>query len=475
MSNIKKISLNRNSAMLYVILVSVMASIFGFNLGATLSSKVRLINIFMLEVYDVDSIVNTFFLGAIAGFLLGGRLVGDAGRLQPILASFSFGAIGQCISLMSPTFSTLFITEFAIGASFGVYLIAVTCYLTEISGSRSRGFNCALPSFFFLSGLLLSLVLRYFISFSSISCISGIAIITVPLILFSYFTLPESPRWLALSSYTDRALSELIRLRSSASAAAAELAAINECALGEERGFSLFFRSQIFRSVVWYFVFVGVTCQLSGVFVIPYMSMQFINSHQSAMFLGILVPSSSSEINFSVLMVLVSCALLGAVYTMLLIDRIGRKRLFVQSLLINEIVIAVITVLLFAHVRSLPQIVSISLMCVYIFSSTISLILLFGVVASELFAAKGREFGLTVLYQVSILTVMICNYFFYRAVQSFGLQMLFFVFLMAGAFVFSLIYSGLPETRGKMLESMENTLFNERNLHALRSGISEKR
>ena len=47
-----------------------MATVFGFNLGAMLSSKVRLINIFMLEIYDIDSMVNTFMLGSFVGVFL---------------------------------------------------------------------------------------------------------------------------------------------------------------------------------------------------------------------------------------------------------------------------------------------------------------------------------------------------------------------------------------------------------------------
>ena len=41
------------------------------------------------------------------------------------------------------------------------------------------------------------------------------------------------------------------------------------------------------------------------------------------------------------------------------------------------------------------------------------------------------------------------------------------IFMMAGALLFTLIYQGMPEPKNQMLESMENTIFNERSLKAI--------
>jgi len=83
-----------------------------------------------------------------------------------------------------------------------------------------------------------------------------------------------------------------------------------------------------------------------------------------------------------------------------------------------------------------------------------------GIISSELLAAKGREFGLTVIYLTNFAAIMLGMYFFHRAVLGFGLLMLFSFFLLAGAFLFSLIFSALPESSNKLLEYMENRIFN---------------
>ncbi len=469
MTKVKKTVHSKNFVYICVAIVSCMSTIFGFNLGAILSSKVRLINVFMLEVYNVDSMINTFLLGALVGTFLGGRLVYDTGRLQSILGAFTFGVIGQSISLMSPTFSTLFISEFAVGAAFGVYLISSVSYITEISPSAYRGSCSSLIAVFFTLGLLLATVLRGVIPNYGFSVLSGIVLLSLPLLVYSYLRLPESPRWHALTGSSDKALTELIRLRVSTSEAARELAAINECILGEERGMALFFRSPVFRAVTWFFIFISISCQLAGMAILPYMSLQLIKSFQAAMTLGVLVPSAQSDINFVFLGFILLSAFFGAIFTFFAVDKIGRKKLFLFSVFSNEIIIAVIYVLLYGHFRELGQFFVVLLMCLFVFSSTVCLSLLLTVLASELLAVKGREFGLTVIYLFNFAAVMMGMYFFNRAVQSLGLLMLLSFFLIAGAFLFSLIYSGLPETKGKLLESMENTIFNGRNLLAIKS------
>lgn len=469
MTKVKKTVHSKNFVYICVAIVSCMSTIFGFNLGAILSSKVRLINVFMLEVYNVDSMINTFLLGALVGTFLGGRLVYDTGRLQSLLGAFTFGVIGQSISLMSPTFSTLFISEFAVGAAFGVYLISSVSYITEISPSSHRGACSSLVAVFFTLGLLLSSILRDVIPNYGFSCVSGIVLFSLPLLVYAYLRLPDSPRWHALTGASDKALTELIKLRVSTSEAARELAAINECILGEERGMALFFRSPVFRSVVWFFIFISIACQFSGMAILPYMSLQLIKSFQSAITLGVISHTPQSDINFVFLSFILLSAFMGAVFTFFTVDKIGRKKLFLFSVFSNEIIVAVIYVLLYGHFRELGQYVVVLLMCLFVFGSTVSLTLVLTVLSSELLAVKGREFGLTVIYLFNFAAVMMGMYFFHRAEQSLGLLMLLSFFLIAGAFLFSLIYSGMPETKGKLLESMENTIFNGRNLLAIKS------
>ena len=147
---------------------------------------------------------------------------------------------------------------------------------------------------------------------------------SLPLLVYAYLRLPDSPRWHALTGASDKALTELIKLRVSTSEAARELAAINECILGEERGMALFFRSPVFRSVVWFFIFISIACQFSGMAILPYMSLQLIKSFQSAITLGVISHTPQSDINFVFLSFILLSAFMGAVFTFFTVDKIGR-------------------------------------------------------------------------------------------------------------------------------------------------------
>ena len=79
MTTANKVSHSPSDVYIYIVVVAMMATIFGFNLGSMLSSKARLINVFMLEIYSLDSILSTFLIGSLVGIFLGGRLAFDAG------------------------------------------------------------------------------------------------------------------------------------------------------------------------------------------------------------------------------------------------------------------------------------------------------------------------------------------------------------------------------------------------------------
>lgn len=465
MTKIKKIAHSYQSVYFYILLAACMATVFGFNLGAMLSSKVRLINIFMLEIYDIDSMVNTFMLGSFVGVFLGGRLVYDTGRVQSVIGSFFFGVIGQCTAILAPTFSTLFITEFVVGVSSGVYLISAICYITELSSKEKRGTCCLLIPTFVVLGFLISVLLKDIIPRNDILVVVCLLAAALPVVIVSYLRLPESPRWLALTDSSDKALTELIRLRNSTSEAARELAAINECVLGDDRGITMFFRNSVFRAIVWFFLFIVIVANLSGFAIIPYMSLEIVKYFKAA--LGILTPNEKYEINFLMLKSILFAVFIGCAVTCLMADKIGRRRILLISCTINEVMLFGIYFLYFTGSAMVgPALMSVCLL-IFCLSSVIFLCTFLFLILPELLPVKGREFCLTLIFIVQITALMLGIYFFNRFIHSQGVLMAVCIFMMAGALLFTLIYQDMPEPKNQMLESMENTIFNERSLKAI--------
>ena len=454
MTKIKKAPHSGYAVYFYVTLVAAMSTVFGFNLGAMLSSKVRLINIFMLEIYDIDSMVNNFLIGALVGVFLGGRLVYDTGRVQSILGGFVFGVIGQATAVLAPTFSTLFIAEFA-----------SICYITELSTKNNRGQTTSLLGVFITFGFLLAAILKDTLPQNGIAVVATLLVFAVPMLVIGYLRLPESPRWLALTDNSDAALSDLIRLRSTTSEAARELAAINECVLGDDKGILLFLRNSVFRSMIIFFVFISIFVHLAGFSILPYMSLELDKVFKSAV--GAMMPGEHNDVNFTMLKAMLVVALIGNIFSTFSIDKIGHKTLLLFTILLNEAMLISIYFLNFILERNIsPSLMTICLL-LFTFSSIVFFNTILSTVIPELLPAKGRDFGLTVVLFANIVAVMLGMYFFDRLMHSIGILMLLSMCILSGAVLFSLIHQGLPETKNKVLERMENTIFNERSLMAI--------
>lgn len=466
MSKSNKITHKKHLVYLYVLAVALMSVIFGINLGAMVSSKVRLINVFMLEIYNIDSIFNTFLIGALVGVFLGGRLAYDTGRVQVIIGSFVVGIFGNCASILAPTFSTLFIAEFSVGAAFGAYMLSTLCYIGEISPSKYRATCSTLMGLFLTFGVLISIILKDVIPnwpliVSSIFVILGL--INAALV---YFLLPESPRWLALTDHSNKALSVLIRIRSSSSEAARELAAINESVLGEDRGIVLFFRNSVYRSLIWLMLFVVIIAHIGGMAILPYESMELTRIYNAS--IGKTNYFGANEINFTLLLLAIIVAFIGNLVTTIFIDKIGRVKLLLGSSLVNIFAVTCLFLLNLKLFWKIDPIVMSSLLALFVFSSVIFANTFLFAVLPELLPAKGRELGLCIILMTNIALLMLGIYFFEDGLHRFGVLSVLSLFVFASVALYILIYRTLPETKGRLLESMENAIFNARSLKVLK-------
>lgn len=452
---------------LYVLIVASMATVFGFNLGGILSSKVRLINIFMLEIYDMDSMISTFLLGALVGFFVGGRLANSAGRLMPILGSFALGVIGQSSSILAPTFSTLFIAEFAVGICLGIYFVCATCYISEISPRKSRGKSGSLVSVFLCLGVLIAAMLKDVLPYSSIAAVVTLLALSIPLLAIAYLRLPESPRYLALSSSSDEALSVLIKIRYSTSDAARELAAINECILGEDKGITLFFRSIVYRRQLWFILFLSLLANCAGFAIGPYMSMDMLKAFFVSV--GQLHPNARYDLNSSLLYATLTAALAGSYMSFLFSDSAGRRKILMFSIIANQSMLFGTYVCM---ATSIAPAVAVALVTVFmtgfVFSSVLAMTVLLTVLYTEFLPIKGREFGFTVVLIANVVCMMIGMFFFAKITRTFGPMFVYAFFMFSGVIFFAVVHRVLPETRHHLLETMENAVFNNRTISAIK-------
>ena len=270
------------------------------------------------------------------------------------------------------------------------------------------------------------------------------------LALVSFFRLPESPRWLSISGFNDAALSELFVLRDNASLAAKELADINECGRGEDRGIALFLHSGSYRRTIWFLSILTVLIHLSGFAFFPYTSIRIISDYQMYFYsldIDILYGDDFVKAGMMVL-------LLSAVTTILTVDKMGRKKLMLGSILIAEVILVLMYFLIVFSSNFGMSILGV-LILFYIFASSIGIYVFFATLLSELLPAQGRELGVALVFFINFVGLMSSIMTFDILTGTVGLSGFFALNLLFGSILFAILYHSLPELKGKSLESLE--------------------
>ena len=162
---------------------------------------------------------------------------------------------------MSPTSSTMFISEFIVGSAFGIYLISLVCNITEICLLQRELYILHSLQLSFNLGLLLSTNLRGVIPNYEFSFLSGIVLLFLPFLVKAYLCLFELKRWNLLKGESDKSLTELIKLKVSPSEAIRDLSQLTNVFLKRTRN-SLFQKSGV-QSIWRFFILISIVCQFS--------------------------------------------------------------------------------------------------------------------------------------------------------------------------------------------------------------------
>ena len=388
----------------YVLAVALAAPLFGFDLGSVFANRNELMYLYMLDSYDIDSVVSVFVLGTLSGIFLGGFVIAGSGRKSGIVAGIAVGAAASCSALLAPEFSTLLLSEFAAGGGFGMYLVSALIYAAEIALPQSRGFCCALPAVFLALGLALTVTLRGALSENNALLASGGGIIGLALCVICGLRLPESPRWLAVSGYYDAALTALISLRRDSAAAARELAFINDCARGRERSLQLFLHSSPYRSVLWFLVAVTALLHLAGFSLIPYMSLELVHRYQ-LQYLGQVV-MRNYDYSYGFVKAAVTVGLFGAIASMLVSDRIGRARAVFTGSAFAFAVLLLLSAVTFFEIDGFSALIIGALILIFICAASFTLTTFLSCYACELIPSCGREFGMSLVLFVNFIAFM---------------------------------------------------------------------
>ena len=451
----------------YVVFLTVIAALGGFLFGydtAVISGTTEDVKAFY-HLTDIEQgwYVGCAILGSIFGVLIAGRLSDAFGRKPMLMTAsvmFSVSAIGCAVY---SAFDQLVLYRIIGGVGIGIASIIAPLYISEISIPKYRGRMVACYQLAITVGILGSYLsntavlkwsqtVQYESGFMKLVIndevwrgMLGVETLPAVLFLLVLFLIPESPRWQVVKQQNDKALRTFAKIYPS-DRAQKEVDEIREVISRETKSDWRLLLKPGFRSAIVAGVCLAMLGQFMGVNAVFYYGPKFLLEA------GL---EKTASLDFQVWVGLVN--VLSTILAMMVIDRIGRKKLIYIG--VSGMVILLIGIGLFFHSAASGQAVStwvlFVLILAYVFSSAISISAVIFVLLSEMYPVKVRGSAMSVAgfslwvgtYLIGQLTPWLTG-----KLSAAGIFWLFgfmcFPYLLITWFL-------VPETTGKSLEDIE--------------------
>lgn len=452
----------------YIVFLACASAIGGFLFGydtAVISGTISAVaEQFGLDTMQIGWYVGCALVGSIAGVALSGMISDKMGRKRTMILSailFSASAIGCAFT---PDFAWLVVWRIVGGMGIGVTSIVCPLYISEVSISRHRGLLVSCYQLAITIGFLAAYLANYgllkgvdaaagasvewFSKLFSIEVWRGmLGMETIPALLYfvTIMFIPESPRWLVLRKREENAERILQKTLGNTENVTSEMKAIREVSAGAGKSdWKILLRKPFFAALVWG-VLIAILGQFMGVNAVLYYGPTIFE--QSGL-------SSNDSLFYQVLIGMAN--MMTTVVAMLVIDRVGRKRLIyfgVTGMISSLLLIAAYFV--FGTSLGIGSIPLLVFFLMYIFFTAISISAVVFVLLSEMYPMRVRGLAMSIAgFSLWIGTYLIGQ------LTPWMLEVL----SPAGTFVFFavmclpymwIMWKKIPETAGRSLEDIE--------------------
>ncbi|MFL9949923.1 MFS transporter [Paraburkholderia agricolaris] len=367
-------------------------------------------------------------LGIFIGGPLGGWLADKVGRKPMFTIDLAIFLVGSAAQFFVTEAWQLFVVRILMGIAIGADYSIGWPLLAEFAPARLRGKLLAVLELAWYVGYLVSYAMGWALTESNAAgwhVILGLSTVPTVIVFLLRLGTPESPRWLMSKGR-----------REEAKALAAEHMPHDEQldlhaqgAAGKQ-GFGRLFSADYLKTTI--FVSVFWACNVTPYFAI-------------GAFAPVVLQKLGLQEGLTGGLVLNSVAVLGTIISVMLIERVGRRKLAVPPFFISAL--ALMSVALFAHSSS-----TIILVCFFTFSlvNAISTTLT-GVYPGEVFPTEIRGVGVGFATAFSRIGAAAGTFLLPVVIGSFGVGTA--MLIAAGISLFGGIvsYALAPETRGKLL------------------------
>lgn len=465
----------------YVVFLAFVAALggflFGYDTAVVSGTNQQVASLFGLDEMQLGWYVGCALIGSIVGVAVAGYLGDTFGRKRTMIFAailFSLAAVGCAIST---DFTQLVVARIGVGVGIGIVSIVSPLYISEISVAKYRG---SLVSMYQL-GITVGIVCAYLVNHllllyanAHVSFVANAAVPTlwerifyveswrgmlgmsaVPAIIFFVvlFFIPESPRWLILRRKDLPAfhiLSHIYREKEDAETQLANTKARVVSESGKKVDWAYLFKPGIFKLVLIGSA-IAILGQFMGVNAVLYYGPTIFE--QSGL-------SGGDSLFYQVLVGVTN--MLTTVIALLIIDKVGRKKLVyygVSGMIVSLLLISYY--FYFGEAKGISSLFLLTFFMFYIFCCAISICAVVFVLLSEMFPIRFSGLAMSIAgFSLWIGTYLIGQLtpWMLKNLTPTGTFLLFAVMCVPYIII---MWKLVPETTGKSLEEIEQSVSNE--------------
>ncbi|MBT2668976.1 sugar porter family MFS transporter [Bacillus sp. ISL-4] len=415
--------------------------LFGYDTGVISGALLFIKKDMGLSPFLEGLVVSGVLIGALIGAAFSGPVADKFGRKKTIImlgVLFTIGAIGTAIS---PNVHTLIAFRIELGIAVGGASGIVPLYLAEMAPASIRGKVSSLNTIMNALGIFMAYLVNYmFAASGNWHWMLGLAVIPSVLLMSGMFFMPESPRWLWQNAKESEARRVLSLTRNSHQVEE-EIRSIMQVK-AEKKGNLRLLLAPGLRPILFIGIGIAVFQQVIGTNTIIYYTPTILRTAGFGSTAAI-----AGTIGIGVFNILFT--ILG----MLLIDKIGRKKL----LLVGNIgmTIALGTLGVGMTWVEVPVWLLLTCLSLFIVAYSASWGMVVWVILGEIFPMNVRGVAMGVASTALWLSNIVISMSFPVLVEAVGVGILFLAYAIIGVFAFLFVMKYVPETKGKTLEEIE--------------------
>lgn len=437
-----------NKIFLWSITAALAGFLFGFDTVVISGADTKLQELWHTSDVFHGSVVMAMALwGTVIGAIFGGIPTNTIGRKKTLIwigVLFLGSAIGSSLANDPWTFAFF---RFLGGLGIGASTIAAPAYVSEIAPAKDRGRLVSLYQFNIVLGILIAFLSNYLLRDAGENAWRWmIGVMAFPAFFYTIivFGIPESPRWLLSKSRLDEAKTVLQKIDPSAKMEDLML----EMHVGEnedQKGETIFLKKYRFPLLLAFLI--AVFNQFSGINAFLYYAPR------------IFAEAGLEE--SAALMSSVGIGLTNLVFTLFgvfLIDVLGRKVLMYIGSVGYIISLGLVSAAFFLKWEGMAVPI---FLFMFIASHAIGQGAVIWVFISEIFPnhlrASGQAFGSSTHWVLAAIIPSMIPFLF----STIGAGVVFLIFAVMMVFQLLFVIFMMPETKGKTLEELQETVFKQ--------------